>query len=62
MVNWRLEDQKIAGFASSYMEMQSPVGAAEGCDLSLLFLLNPPRHKAQSSIVIYAPGITRTHA
>jgi hypothetical protein len=29
-------NQKIAAFGSSYMEMRSPVGAAEGCDLSRL--------------------------
>jgi hypothetical protein len=27
------QDQKIAAFGSSYRETQSPVGAAEGCDL-----------------------------
>jgi hypothetical protein len=27
------EDQKIAAFGSSYSDMRSSVGAAEGCDL-----------------------------
>jgi len=27
------ENQKIAAFGSSYPEMRTPVGAAEGCDL-----------------------------
>jgi hypothetical protein len=30
------QDQKIAAFGSSYIGMQIPVGAAEGCDLLIL--------------------------
>ncbi|VVN91137.1 hypothetical protein PS718_01898 [Pseudomonas fluorescens] len=33
------QNQKIAAFGSSYREMRSSVGAAEGCDLLILAYL-----------------------
>ncbi|CAI8796487.1 hypothetical protein EMIT0P218_10461 [Pseudomonas sp. IT-P218] len=37
------EKQKIAAFGSSYRGSYSSVGAAEGCDLLILKLLNQSR-------------------
>ncbi|WP_223490632.1 hypothetical protein [Pseudomonas sp. A-RE-19] len=45
MVQVHLQIEKIAAFGSAYMELRTPVGTAEGCDLFWLITINPSQSK-----------------